>query len=54
MADYRRAQKAVFNGGSIFVQAGLDLRGTSLEKDYDRAWKAIEKLNDKLIKLIMK
>ena len=52
--ELRWAQKDIFNAGNSIAQAGLRLRGTEYEKAYDRLYKAMTALNQKLIKDINK
>ena len=52
--ELRWAQKDIMNAGNSIVSAGLRLRGTEYEKAYDRLYKAMHALNNKLIKDINK
>ena len=54
MADreIRLAQQAIFKAGKSISEAGLRLRGTRYEKDYDKVFDALSALNTKLIKEI--
>ena len=52
--ELRWAQKDVFNAGNDLMSAGLRLRGTEYEKLYQRLYKALTALNNKLIKDINK
>lgn len=50
--ELRFAQRDVYNASQHLASAGLRLRGTVLEKDYEKLFKSLNKLNTKLIKLI--
>lgn len=52
--ELRWAQKDIFNAGNSIASAGLRLRGTEYEKAYDRLYKAMHALNNKLVKDIQK
>jgi len=52
--EIRFAQKDIMRGGNIVIQGGLHLYGTKFEKDYKRLYKALDSLNNKLIKEINK
>ena len=50
--ELRWAQQDLLEGGRKVADAGMRLRGTKYEADYERLWKAIQRLNNKLIKEI--
>ena len=50
--ELRLAQQDVLTAGHIIADAGMRLRGTKYERDYERLWKAIQSLNNKLVKEI--
>lgn len=50
----RSAQKHIMRGGNEMIHGGLHLRGTKYEKSWDRLYKALNTLNNKLIKDINK
>ena len=52
--ELRWAQKDIYNAGNNICSAGLRLRGTEFDKDYERLYNAMQKLNSKLIKAINK
>ena len=52
--ELRWAQKDIYNAGNYISQAGLRLYGTQFDKDYQRLYNALTKLNNKLIKAINK
>lgn len=47
--ELRFAQKTLYNGSKQIADAGMRLRGTKYEKDYERLWHALSDLNSKLI-----
>lgn len=50
--ELRWAQQDLSQGGRKVADAGMWLRGTKYEAEYERLWKAIQRLNNKLIKEI--
>lgn len=45
-----QAQRAIFRAGNTIGDAGMRLEGTKYEKDYERLWNALNKLNSRLVK----
>lgn len=52
--ELKWAQKSLYNGGKQISDAGMRLRGTKYEKDYEKLWDALSKLNSRLINDINK
>ena len=52
--ELKWAQKSLHNGGKQIADAGMRLRGTKYEKDYEKLWDALSKLNSRLINDINK
>lgn len=52
--EIRSAQKHIMRGGNEMIHGGMHLRGTKYEKSWDRLYKAMNTLNDKLVKDINK
>ena len=47
--ELKWAQKSLYNGGKQIADAGMRLRGTKYEKDYEKLWHALSELNSRLI-----
>lgn len=52
--ELKWAQKSLYNGGKQIADAGMRLRGTKYEKDYEKLWHALSELNSRLINDINK
>ncbi len=48
--ELKWAQKSLYNGSKSIAEAGMRLAGTKYEKPYNDLWKALEQLNNQLIK----
>ena len=47
--ELKFAQKSLYNGGRQIGDAGMRLRGTKYEQDFERLWQALSELNSRLI-----
>ena len=52
--ELKWAQKSLYNGGKQMADAGMRLRGTKYEKDYEKLWHALSELNSRLVNDINK
>ncbi len=52
--ELKWAQKSIYQGSKRIADAGMCLRCTKYEKDYERLWHALSDLNSRLINDINK
>lgn len=52
--ELKWTQKSLYNGSKMIADAGMRLKGTKYEKDYERLWHALSELNSRLVNDINK